>query len=202
MFCPKCGTQNPDNGKFCRTCGTDLSPVSDALAGKSRDRTPNAWKMQPMQPIQLRDRKGKSVNWESAFGKLFTGIAFLAVAIALALSERGNGWWFWMLIPGFGALGGGLAQIYQLRKLEAEKKFSPALEAKTNDAFAPVSSAASLPPTRTEYVERQKSIYDTGEFAAPPSVVEGTTRHLEMNTEGETMTLDENVENGKWKMEN
>ncbi|MGI8670151.1 MAG: zinc-ribbon domain-containing protein, partial [Aridibacter sp.] len=23
MFCPKCGTQNPENGKFCRKCGTD-----------------------------------------------------------------------------------------------------------------------------------------------------------------------------------
>jgi hypothetical protein len=35
----------------------------------------------------------------------------------------------------------------------------------------------------------QKSIYDTGELAAPPSVTESTTRHLEINSEGETMTL-------------
>ncbi len=148
--------------------------------------------MKPIQPIQLWDKKGKSVNWESAFGKLFTGIAFLAISIALAYSAMGSGWWFWMMIPAFGALGSGLAQIYQLRKAEAEKRFSLALEGKTSDVFAPVSSAASLPPTQTEYVERQKSIYDTGEFAAPPSVVEGTTRHLEFNNEGETMTLPEN----------
>ena len=33
MFCPKCGIQNPDAGKFCRSCGTDLGNVSDALSG-------------------------------------------------------------------------------------------------------------------------------------------------------------------------
>ena len=33
MFCPKCGTGNPDNGKFCRSCGVDLGIVSVALSG-------------------------------------------------------------------------------------------------------------------------------------------------------------------------
>ncbi len=28
MFCQKCGTKNPDNGKFCRNCGTELSAIS------------------------------------------------------------------------------------------------------------------------------------------------------------------------------
>lgn len=43
-----------------------------------------------------------------------------------------------------------------------------------------------------EYAKPQKSIYDTGELAVPPSVTEGTTRHLEMSDEGETMTLPPN----------
>ena len=33
------------------------------------------------------------------------------------------------------------------------------------------------------------SAYDTGELAVPPSVTENTTRHLEINSEGDTMTL-------------
>ncbi|MCB1024984.1 MAG: zinc ribbon domain-containing protein, partial [Acidobacteria bacterium] len=34
MFCPKCGTKNPNKGKYCRKCGSDLELVSDALSGK------------------------------------------------------------------------------------------------------------------------------------------------------------------------
>ena len=101
MFCPKCGTQNPEEGKFCRSCGTDLGNVSEALT------TPHS--------RQLVDRKGKPIHLEGAMKKLFTGIAFLAVTIALAVSKTGQGWWFWMLIPAFGMIGSGLAQYMQLR---------------------------------------------------------------------------------------
>jgi ribosomal protein L40E len=41
MFCPKCGTQNPVTGKFCRSCGTDLATVSDALSGTSNGKMQN-----------------------------------------------------------------------------------------------------------------------------------------------------------------
>src|SRR5437762_12705613 len=34
MYCPKCGSQNPDDLKFCTRCGTNLAVVSDALSGK------------------------------------------------------------------------------------------------------------------------------------------------------------------------
>src|ERR1041385_7145011 len=34
MYCPKCGSQNDDDLKFCTRFGTNLGVVSDALAGK------------------------------------------------------------------------------------------------------------------------------------------------------------------------
>lgn len=34
MYCPKCGSQNQDDLKFCTRCGTNLGVVSDALGGK------------------------------------------------------------------------------------------------------------------------------------------------------------------------
>ncbi|MCY7376042.1 MAG: zinc-ribbon domain-containing protein [Pyrinomonadaceae bacterium] len=187
MFCPKCGTQNPENGKFCRSCGTDLSPVSDALAGKSSNQTPGFGMMSPIQPIQLWDKKGKSVNWESAIVEIFVGLAFLIVAAVLGITGIAGGqfWWFWMLIPAFGSLGSGVAKYIQLKKSERQ-----------NASFAPpnaqnvISSAppnAALPPNQTAYVAPD-SRYKTGELV-PPSVVENTTRHLEMNSEGETMNL-------------
>jgi hypothetical protein len=33
MFCPKCGVETPEGHKFCKTCGTNLQIVSDAIEG-------------------------------------------------------------------------------------------------------------------------------------------------------------------------
>ena len=41
MFCPQCATQNTDNAKFCRACGTDLEAVALALTNKFPQ--PGAW---------------------------------------------------------------------------------------------------------------------------------------------------------------
>ncbi len=237
MFCPKCGTKNPDNGKFCRSCGTDLGSVSDALSGKSGNKLSGFGIIKPTEPVEplyFWNQKRKPVHWEGAIGKLFTGIAFLAVTIALAFSVMGTGWWFWMLIPAFSCLGAGIAQIIQLKKLEKYQISSSSQN--TLNTYSP----NSLPPGRADYVQieqlvedgqkieaiklhREKfgsrlkeakevvdkietgqkppefasdeyvrpagSIYDTGEIKMPPSVTESTTRHLEMNSEGETMTL-------------
>ncbi len=146
--------------------------------------------IQPIQPIQLRDKKGKIVSWEGALGTLFMGLAFLVVSIIIAFSKTGNDWWFWMLIPAFSMISGGVAKVIQLKKAENRNiSFSPAHEEAQN-TFEPAAKSTSLPPAQTDYIRKsQKSIYDTGELVAPPSVVEGTTRHLEINKEGETMTL-------------
>jgi hypothetical protein len=185
MFCPKCGTQNPETGKFCRSCGTDLATVSDALAGKTSGKSSGFGMMQPMQPISLVNHKGRTISWESALGKLFMGLAFLVVSIVLAVSGRGTGWWFWMLIPAFGMLGSGIAQLAQLKGSGAGSGASmPATPAQN---VISTTQNAALPPTQTQYVAPE-SRYKTGDLV-PPSVTDNTTRHLEMNTEGETMTL-------------
>lgn len=31
MFCPKCGTENPDNAKFCGSCGSAMSVVREQV---------------------------------------------------------------------------------------------------------------------------------------------------------------------------
>ncbi len=173
MFCPKCGGQNPETGKFCRSCGTDLGNVSSALAGTSR-------------PAPLLDKKGKQVNWEGAITKFATGMAFLAIAIVLGVTNMAGGrvWWFWMLIPAFTMMGSGVAQYIQLRKLEKGQPVYIPNEQPNN-----LSSGANqaLPPPQTEWVAPE-SRYKTGDLV-PPSVTDGTTRHLEINSEGETMTL-------------
>lgn len=174
MFCPKCGTENPETGKFCRSCGTDLGNVTDALAGR------------PHKSQALIDKKGKPVSYEGAITKMFTGVAFLIVAIVLGITGVAGGkvWWFWMLIPAFGSMGSGVAQYIQLKKQES-RRFQIASPEDRN--VLTQNQNASLPPLRTEYVSPE-SKYKTGDLV-PPSVTDSTTKLLELDSEGKTMTL-------------
>ena len=152
MFCPKCGTQNPETGKFCRSCGTDLGNVSEALTGNLKP------------PAALCDRKGRPISFEGAIVKFFTGIAFMAVSIALAFSGTGRGWWFWMLIPAFSMMGTGIAQFIRIKE-EQKRNLQAGFPVQPSLSAAP--QGTPLPPRRT------------GELVPPPpSVTEGTTRHL------------------------
>ena len=171
MFCPKCGGQNPEEGKFCRTCGTDLGNVSQALTGNLPQARP------------MLDRRGRPISWDRAIVKIFTGLAFIAVTIALAVSGTGRGWWYWMLIPAFTSLGAGVAQLIQLRKSEKGGMVYPTI---SPDPL-PQAQNTALPPPQTEWVSPE-SKYKTGDLV-PPSVTDNTTRHLEMDSEGQTMAL-------------
>jgi hypothetical protein len=172
MFCPKCGTQNPETGKFCRSCGTDLGNVSQALSGRLPQTAP------------VVDHKGRPISYEKAIAKIFTGLAFIAVVIALAFTMKGYPWWFWMLIPGFSSLGAGVAQYVQLRKAErGQLVYNPMIR---NPAIGG-NERATLPPSQTNYVAPD-SRFKTGDLV-PPSVTDNTTRHLEMDNESQTMAL-------------
>lgn len=172
MFCPKCGTQNPETGKFCRSCGTDLGNVSQALTGNLP------------QPNKLVDHKGRPVSWDRAIVKIFTGLAFVVVSCVLAISGGGRGWWFWLLIPAFTSLGAGVAQYVQLRKAErGQPIYNPVI----SDPALGRRDQSALPPNQTNYVEPE-SRFKTGDLV-PPSVTDNTTRHLEMDSEGQTMAL-------------
>jgi hypothetical protein len=142
--------------------------------------------IQPIQPIDLINKKGKSVTREGAASTLFTGLAFLVISIILGVTGMANAskWWFWLLIPAFAMIGTGIAQLSYLKK--NEQKTLPDTHTENVKSFNQTGNA-NLPPSHSEYVAPD-SRYKTGELV-PPSVVEGTTRHLEMNSEGETMTL-------------
>jgi hypothetical protein len=116
--------------------------------------------------------------------KLFMGVAFLVISIALSLSNAGQGWWFWMLIPAFGMIATGIAQYMQLKRADGgQPVFSGTAAAPPLGGEA----APPLPAARTEWVSPE-SRYKTGDLV-PPSVTENTTRHLEVDREGKTMAL-------------
>lgn len=183
MFCQKCGTKNPDNGKFCRSCGIDLGGMSEP---KGVELKSNQFYV---------DRKGRIKSNDpdelcsSGIKNIVLGIGFLIISIVLLLTDvaGGRAWWWAMLFPAFSLLAGGIGNYTKSKRLESKK--NQALTQNQPSLSTVSQPHSALPPIQTDYINPQKTIYDTGELAAPPSVTEGTTRHLEINTEGETMAL-------------
>jgi hypothetical protein len=69
-----------------------------------------------------------------------------------------------LLIPAFTMIGKGVATY--LRIAEDRKRLAPPLYAPAQPAVAPPQRVSALPPR------------NTGEIVPPPSITEGTTRHL------------------------
>jgi hypothetical protein len=182
MFCPKCGVQNPEEGIYCRSCGTDLGNVSAALTGK----LPVNDRHSP-RGITRRGRGFRSPGETFAAGirEVIVGAGFLIAAILLLITNAANGhtWWWALLIPGFGALARGISNVIAYNMNKGGQNVLAQGQASLNQ----VNRAPGLPPTQTEYVSPD-SRYKTGDLV-PPSVTDSTTRHLEMDSEGKTMTL-------------
>jgi zinc-ribbon domain len=178
MFCPKCAAQNLDGASYCRGCGANISLVSQAISGQ----LPSA-DVEDLSCLDKRalKRQGKEASLSNAFRNAFMGIAFLLVSMALAFSAVGRGWWFWMLIPAFSLMGTGVAQYIKVREDE-KRAMMGGLQAQQ---FQPVMQT----PLRVNSFPRR----NTGELVAPPpSVTEGTTRHL--GAEAPTRHLDASAE--------
>ena len=183
MFCPKCGTQNPDNGKFCRKCGADIGVVSKALSAN-----PGASELNyvPSEP-EIKEKRVKNPDDVFAEGvkEFIGGFGFVAVALILFFTGMigGKVWWFWLLIPAGFMIGNGVANLLKSKRME--KRLSANVE--QQNVLSQPAELGALPPKQTEYAAPE-SRYQTGDLV-PPSVTEPTTRHLEVSSEGETMTL-------------
>jgi zinc-ribbon domain len=177
MFCPKCAAQNLDGASFCRGCGANISLVPQALSGEL-----SPTDLERLSPSDQRALKKdcKEASLGNAFRSAFVGIAFLLVSMALAFSAMGRGWWFWMLIPAFSMMGTGVAQYIKVRE-EEKRLLRRGMPAQN---FQP----AMQPPRHVNSFPRP----NTGELVPPPSVTEGTTRHL--GAEAPTRHLDASAE--------
>jgi len=145
--------------------------VPQALSGQLPEAAPEEFESR--RDRNRRKREGRELRLDQAFKNIFMGLAFLVISIALSFSVTGYGWWFWMLIPAFSMMGTGIAQCIRIKE---QKKALP------NSFLAQGSMTA--PPPMNQLPRR-----NTGELMpSPPSVTEGTTRHL--GAEAPTRHLD------------
>ena len=167
MYCPNCAAQI-DGTKFCRTCGANVSLVPQALTGKLP--AENA-----VVPEGRYDRHGRRLRHRNRPPSLakgiqdaFMGIGFLFLAMAVCFwAPAGRIWWFWLLIPAFSMLGGGVAEIVRA-KHEAQS------------APPPVQfPAAQIPTIQAAPQTNELPPQLSAGIKAPPSVIEGTTRNLD-----------------------
>jgi len=189
MFCPKCGTENPETGKFCRSCGTDLGGVNLALSGRLSelvDRSGCSTGDPVKDAIRRSDPAEVSADGVRA---IVSGIGFLIVSMVLLTTgvAGGKAWWWAMMFPAFTFLAKGISDMVKSRKME-----------RSQAGFAPMANQSigggnfqnsPLPPAQQQFVAPlAESRYKTGDLV-PPSVTEDTTRHLQMDQEGQTMAL-------------
>jgi hypothetical protein len=174
MYCPKCGSQSTGDVRFCRSCGTDLGVVSQALSGQL---------VPPGQPparrSTRRDRHGRPEEpprLDAAVNTAFAGLGFLVVAFgALFFAPAGRLWWFWLLIPAFVSLGKAAGEYIRWKQIGSP---SGSMQ---NYSQGPPQFQGQAPP---QYLSPPPAAerFDTPrpfEAVAPPSVTEGTTRHLD-----------------------
>jgi hypothetical protein len=175
MFCPQCAAKNLEGASFCRVCGANISLVPQALTGQlpqSREEDDEGLEVGRR---ALRKLSRREPSLEHAIKKFFSGIAFVFVALALWYTRMGYGWWFWMLIPAFSMIGSGVAQYVRVKERE-KRSFQP--------------RGQGQPSLQSSRQVDAFPVRSTGELVAPPpSVTEGTTRHL--GTEAPTRHFDE-----------
>lgn len=210
MFCPKCGTENPDEGKFCRKCRADLAAVSRAIGSD----THTGLDLMDVENLAAFDVDGGEGSAYSVSGhgrkrrsndpddliaagvkSAVTGVGFLIISLVLFLTNvaGGQSWWWAMLIPGFTMLASGLGNMAKAKRVERRLYAGVTRPAKS------VGSAKqqAIGQGKTDFISAEgPSVFETGDLV-PPSVVENTTRHLKMDPEGETMTLPEIEEKEK-----
>jgi hypothetical protein len=184
MFCPKCGTQNPETGKFCRSCGVDLGNVSAAMSGSLPANLTDAGVAHIHH--EAKRRSDPNEVYADSIKSIISGVGFLIVSMALLFTgvAGGRAWWWAMLFPAFIALAKGISEYLKYQKMERSRV---GFAKEPSNVLNQPRSPGGLPPVQTQYVSPETR-YKTGDLA-PPSVTDNTTRHLEINSEGETMTL-------------
>lgn len=160
MYCPRCATQNLDDAKFCRTCGTNLETVGLALAGKYPVESDSDEKER--EPTALEKRREGMSKIVQASGLLGSS---LLIGAALGLFSNQHDWimiWMiftgWMACWGIFSMVGGIAALMESKALR-DSEYPGIVESRRDRALD--TSGLSVP-----------------QLPSPRSITEHTTKSL------------------------
>lgn len=163
MFCPKCGIENPDSSKFCRSCGGNLTNVLAVVNGEI------------MSQNSLAVENNADELYSKGIRNAIIGTGFELVGFLLFTMPGNTIFWLLFLIPGFCILANGAMQIVKAEALKKQRKLRANAVQQPTLASQPVNS---LPESNTEYVS-PLSKFTTKDLVVP-SVTEETTKHLKV----------------------
>jgi zinc ribbon protein len=170
MYCPNCASQIEETQKYCRSCGTDVSLISQALKGQLPSR--DAVGIHRGHRGRLRERRREDKTPPSIDGAVrtfFTGLGFVFVSFAAReFAPAGKIWWFWLLIPAFSCMGAGIGQFLKLREQRGQQQGSQFDSMPSQPTFT--SSTTRMP---------EISAQTTSDPPSSSSVTEHTTKHLD-----------------------
>ncbi|GAC1395784.1 MAG: hypothetical protein NVSMB56_10080 [Pyrinomonadaceae bacterium] len=134
-------------------------------------------------------RREKEPPLEHGIKNIFMGLAFAVIALVLMETGKGDGWWFWMLIPAFTLLGKGVAQLMRWRM--EHRALLPSRHMDTSNVLSPARNTGELPPMQTPAhqppLQVPTAMPKNLSLQQPPSVTEATTRHLDAKTPVEAL---------------
>jgi hypothetical protein len=172
MFCPNCAAQIQNQTNYCRSCGTDLKIIAQALDGqlalpeeagtaeeKKLDLTPRWLKQQ-----------SKGIENIGQGAALCVISILLGVALA-AFSEKDNWIMVWLIFCAWLSVWGAFGIGDGISKLIASRMTRRALEGLAAATTLPAAGAASD-------TQRLPGAGATPEAAPPSSISEHTTAHL------------------------
>jgi hypothetical protein len=161
MYCPQCA--NPIDGtKFCRSCGTNVSLVPQALAGQLPAPTGAGQEWRP----GGRHRSGQPPIDRGFVTTFFTGIAFLIATFIVSFQVPSGIFWGWsLLIPALACFGEAVGGYLKFRDQRRQERIpAPEYASPSHQPNSPMPEISA--PT-------------TSDLIPPTTITEDTTKRLE-----------------------